>query len=386
MVQFWLDNPAFLINTQNFDYSNQNTTEKKIQILNIIAMTSLIIGLFFVYKKKNANYFGISVIIMAFTILLKSNLSSSFTSVKNPKGIDSNAFDTGVSLVKNVSQNDPSGLNNVLYVTEALNFNKGDVIALSNNNSVLETNIVADIKYTTNEGTPVIVLLKPIKGTYSKYTTKILKVSDTAPGIIPPPDGNVSIQNANNTGTSDPMKMATQGYHKFNLPNQNRFDWNLEQSSMVPGGDDNYVYQGQPNGPLKCRTSDINNPMGTINVTEYDSPPTMYGKCNVAETTDGKYNDQLMTENQEATVPQRVNDLLFHKGNSQMMFSPTPVDTLPDNRAAFANFCYNSPTNLVNAKYASIFVNDPEKYKIVAKLARATGTENGGGGGGGGRP
>ena len=61
-------------------------------------------------------------------------------------------------------------------------------------------------------------------------------------------------------------------------------------------------------------------------------------------------------------------------------------DTLPDSRAAFANFCYNSPTNLVNAKYASIFVNDPEKFKMVSKLARATGTENGGGGGSGGHP
>ena len=384
MVQFWLDNPRFLISTQNFDYSNQNTTEKKIQILNIIAMTSLIVGLFFVYKKKSAKYFGMAIVVMAFTILIKSNLSSSFTSVKDPTGFASNAFDTGVSLVKNVSQNDQSGLNNVLYVNEALNFNKGDIIALSNNNTILETNIISDIKYTINEGMPMIVLLKPLKGVYSKYTTKILKVSDTAPGVVPPPDGNISIGNYN--GTSDPMQMAVKNYPKFNLPNQNRFDWNLEQSSMVPGGGDNYVYQGQPNGPLKCRNSTIDNPMGTINVTEYDAPPTMYGTCNVAEMTDGKYNDQLMTENQEATVPQRVNDLLFHKGNSQMMFSPTPVDTLPDSRAAFANFCYNSPTNLVNAKYASIFVNDPEKFKMVSKLARATGTENGGGGGSGGHP
>jgi hypothetical protein len=126
--------------------------------------------------------------------------------------------------------------------------------------------------------------------------------------------------------------------------------------------------------------------MGTINVTEYDAPPTMYGTCNVAEMKNGKYNDQIMTENQEATVSQRVDDLLFHRGNSQVMFSPVPIDTNPDNSIAFANFCYNSPTNLVNAKYASIFVNDPEKYKLVSKLAKATGTENGGGGGGGGRP
>jgi hypothetical protein len=88
-----------------------------------------------------------------------------------------------------------------------------------------------------------------------------------------------------------------------------------------------------------------------------------------------------MTTNQEATVSQRVDDLLFHKGNAQTRFTPMPVDTLPNNQEAFAHFCYRNPTNLVNAKYASIFVNDPEKYKLVSKLARATGTENGGGGG-----
>ena len=150
---------------------------------------------------------------------------------------------------------------------------------------------------------------------------------------------------------------------------------------MVAGTPATYNYQGQPNGNLKCRESTVENPMGTINVTEYDAPPTMYGTCNVAEQTNGRYNDTVMTENQEATVPQSVNDLLFHKGNSQMLFSPVPVDTIPDNQTAFANWLYRSPTNLVNAKYASIFVNDPEKYKIVAKLAKATGTENGGGGG-----
>jgi hypothetical protein len=41
---------------------------------------------------------------------------------------------------------------------------------------------------------------------------------------------------------------------------------------------------------------------------------------------------------------------------------------------------------MINVKYGSIFVNDPEKYKLVSKLTRATGTEGGGAGGGGGRP
>jgi hypothetical protein len=75
----------------------------------------------------------------------------------------------------------------------------------------------------------------------------------------------------------------------------------------------------------------------------------------------------------------RVQDLLFHKGNSQAQYTPMPVDTIPNDQEGFAHFCYRSPTNLVNPKYASVFVNDPKKFKLVSKLAKATGTENGGG-------
>jgi len=343
-------------------------------MLNIISLIALVVGLLLSFKKKKVIFFGYSVIIMAFTILIKSNIkTSAFTNVNN---LD-NAFDTGAFLIRNIDQNDPSGINNKLYVNQASNFNKGDVIALSNNNAILETNIVSDIKYTTKTGDPVIVLLNNLTGNYSKYTTKILKVSDAAPSIFPPPDGNVSIESAGNL--SDPMVMATQNYPQFGLPNQNRFDWNLEQSSMIPGSENTYQYQGQPYGSLQCRSSSVNNPMGNINVTEYDSQPTMYGTCNVAESTNGVLNDTVMTRNQESSVSQTVNDLLFHKGNSQMVFNPMPVDTLPNNQTSFANWCYNTPSNGVNVKYASIFVNDPEKFKLVAKLAKATGTENGGG-------
>jgi len=376
MVQFWLDNLSYLISTQNFNFNNVSSSDKKIQMLNITAIISLIVGLVLVFVKKKAIYFGISIVIMSLTILINSKIST-FTSVSK---LDT-AFDTGAYLIKDTSNSD--GLNNMLYINQAQNFNKGDVISLSYNDNILETNIVSDIKYTTDTNIPILILLKPLKGSYPMYT-KILKTSDTAPGVISPPDGNVSI--GDNVGTSDPTKITMQSYPKFGLPNQNKFDWNLEQSEMVPGEKDNYPYQGQPYGSLKCRDSTLNNPMGTINVTEYDSAPTMFGTCNIAESTDGRLNDSIMTENQEATVSQRVNDLLFHKGNSQMMFSPVPVDTLPDNREAFANFCYNEPTNMVNVKYASIFVNDPDKYKLVSKLARATGSEGGGAGGGGGRP
>lgn len=377
MVQFWLDNIAFLVNPQNFNFNGLTDSERQLQMLNVIAMLSLIAGLSISYYKKDPKYFAISVAVMSFTILVKSNTAkiSGFASVSDNL---TTQFNTGIYLVKNASGNDPSGLNNLLYVNDAFNFNKGDIISLSNNNKTLETNIITDVKYTP-DNIPVLLLLNPLKNNYSKYTTKILKVSDSVPDLITAPDGNLSIQSAGNNGTSDPLQMASQNFPKFNLPNQNRNDWNLEQSGMVPGGGDNYTYQGQPYGDLKCRTSNLNNPMGNINVTEYDAPPTMYGTCNVAESTDGVLNDTFMTSNQEATVSQRVDDLLFHRGNSQMSFSPMPVDTLPDNQSAFANWCYNTPANGVNPKYASIFVNDPEKYKLVARLAKATGTENGGG-------
>jgi len=379
MVQFWLDNINSLISTQNFKMDGISQSQKQIQMLNIVALVSLSIGLLLSFKKKKVQYFGGAIVVMAFTILLKSNIRvSTFANVDSNTLLDS-AWDTGTILLKNIDKNDPSGINNKLYVNEAFNFNKGDIIALSTNDRILETNIVSDIQYNVDNGKPVIILLNNLTGSYPKTVTRILKVTDSVPEVIPPPDGNISIQNAGNNFSSDPMKMAVQNYPTFDLPNQNRYDWNLEQSSMIPGTKPTYEYQGQPYGSIKCRGSTVDNPMGTINVTEYDAPPTMYGTCNVAEMTDGVYNDTLMTENQEATVSQSVNDLLFHKGNSQTVFSPMPSDTLPNNQNAFANWCYNTPANGVNVKYASIFVNDPEKFKTVAKLAKATGTENGGG-------
>jgi hypothetical protein len=95
----------------------------------------------------------------------------------------------------------------------------------------------------------------------------------------------------------------------------------------------------------------------------------MYGTCNEGEIgPNGVLNNTIMTENQEATVSQRVDDMLFHKGNSQWMYSPVPVDTMPNNQEAFAHFCYRNPTNLVNPKYASIFVNEPDKFKLITNI------------------
>ncbi len=377
---FWLDSLPELINIENFKMTG-DPTQKKVKLLNLVAVFSIIFGAIYYKKTKNKSVLLISLLVLGLTIVLKpnvssfSNLSNFRSSKSNFAEVLSNSYDTGVYLVRAAGGNNPSGLNNMLYVSNALNFNKGDIIALSNGNDIKETNIIADVNYTTNDHTPVLSLLNPLKNTYSKYSTKILKVADSTPNIITPTDPNMSIQQGSGV---DPMEMAVQNYPPFKLPNLDRNDWNLENSTIVPGSPNMYTYQGQPYGDLKCRKSNEHNPMGTINVTEYSAAPTMYGTCNVQEDD----NDNLMTRNQEATVSQRVDDLLFHKGNAQAQFSPVPGDTLPNDQEALANWLYRSPTNLVNAKYASIFVNDPEKFKLVSKLARATGTEGRGPGGG----
>jgi len=379
MTEFWLNNLTELFNVDNFDFKEG---DNYIKCLNIVALLTMVIGTTTVILTKNSIYFAIMVLILSFTILIKSNITTSmFTPTENI--IDSNltnSYDTGVYLVRAVNNN-PNELNNIIYVNNAFNFNKGDILAFNSNGKNLETNIVSDIQYTVDEHIPVIILLNDLKNSYSKYTTRILKVSDSSPNIITPPDGNVSI--GKNTFNSDPMVMATQNYPSFKLPNGNRNDWNLELATMGPNGMPNsYVYQGQPYGDLKCRNSNVSNPMGVLQVPEYDAPPTMFGTCNEGEIgPNGILNNTFMTSNQEATVSQRIDDLLFHKGNAQAQFSPVPIDTLPNDQEGFAHFCYRSPTNLVNPKYASIFVNDPDKFKLVTKLARATGTENGGGGG-----
>ena len=86
--------------------------------------------------------------------------------------------------------------------------------------------------------------------------------------------------------------------------------------------------------------------------------------------------------NYNYNLSQRVNDLLYDKGNSQGRFTPMAIDTNPNQRDQFSFFCYQNPSNLINPKYASIFVNDPAKFKLISSLSNATGTENGGGGGG----
>jgi hypothetical protein len=114
--------------------------------------------------------------------------------------------------------------------------------------------------------------------------------------------------------------------------------------------------------------------MGTIGIEDYDEEPTMFGTCNASDSVISN----KMQDSFESGVSQRFSDILYHKGNSQSRFSPMAVDTIPNQQEQFAFFCYQNPTNLINPKYASIFVNDPEKFKMVSSLAKASGTENGG--------
>ena len=386
MIEFWLDNILMLFNTDNFNIKG-SSTGNYIKVLNIVALLTIVIGSITVAITKKSEYFAVMVLILSITILLNSNISttSSFTATKEDV-MNSNltlSYNTGIYLIKAVNFK-PNGLNNILYVNSALNLNKGDIIALNDNGKVKETAVISDIQYTTDTHVPLILLLSNLKKNYSKFTTKILKVSDSSPNIITPPNANESIEkNVYEYGITDPNTLASLNYREFPLPNANPNDWNLELATMGPVGmPNNYQYQGQPYGDLKCRNSDVNNPMGTIQVPEYDAPPTMFGTCNEGEIgPNGILNDTSMTRNQEATVSQRVDDLLFHKGNAQAQFAPMPIDTLPNNQEAFGHFCYRNPTNLINPKYASIFVNEPKKFKLITKLARATGTENGGGGG-----
>lgn len=368
MIQFWLDNFMELFNPSNLSFDNK-ISDNYIKSLNIVALISIIIGTALIIMTKKPIYFGLIVIVLSLTIYIKSNINhSSFTSTNKKYAFE---FDTGASIVRNIIKGD-----NQVYVDRAINFNQGDIIYFKNDN-ISETNIVSEIKYTMDKNAPVLVFLNNFKNDYDMYTTILAKVSDSSPNIISPPDGNRSINQVGDN-TADPYKMVLDRYPKH-VSDPNRSDMNLELATLV--GENNYNYQGPPYGSLECRNSSLKNPMGSINVSEYDEKPSMYGTCNVGQYNNNKTNDYIMTNNQEATVSQGINDLLFHKGNSQNQFTPVSVDTLPNDQEAFAHFCYRSPTNLINPKYASIFVNEPEKYKLVSRLARATGTENGGAGG-----
>ena len=387
MVNFWLDDFTELFNIKNLDFTNMEL----VKLLNVVSILILVIGIVFTIKHKKKEYFAYSVLLLSLVIMFNSLVNtSSFKSRFAQEPVDSSRslnFLLNSRLLSTARKNSSK-----LNVDNILNINKGDIIQITNGlTKESETHVVAGI----NES--IITLLDTLKSDYYVGNTELYKVSDSSPAIVSPPDANQSIQSS---GNQSPEQMALSRFPTARLPNGSRHDWNLELATYsappgspgtpgIPGSESTYQYQGQPYGNLKCRKSTPENPMGNLNVTEYSAPPTMYGTCNSTDlvNNDGEIvnNDYLMTDNYEKGISMRVDDLLFHKGNSQSRFAPNAADTLPNNQEAFANFCYRNPSNFVNPKYASIFVNDPEKYKIISKLAKATGTENGGGGGGGGR-
>lgn len=369
MVQFWLDNFTDLFSFENLGFlSTKDGSNNYIKVLNLVALLSIIVGLSLSIKTKKPIFFGISIIVLSFTILIKTNLVAKFSNVENIDVL-TNAFDINIMLTRPAQM-----MTNRLYVNNTFNLNNGDVIAIETPGKPIETHVVA--------------------GNYEQYIltadnilenfpigTKIYKVSNTSPNIITPPDGNRSIRLSGDKGfPSDPDALAARSFpNDYSLPDHSAYDWNLENSTLVAGTAPTYSYQGPEYGNLGRKSPTIQNPMGVVEIPDYDSAPTFFGTVNVGDFTDGVSNNTIMTDQQEATLSMRVQDLLFHKGNSQAQYTPMPVDTIPNDQEGFAHFCYRSPTNLVNPKYASVFVNDPKKFKLVSKLAKATGTENGGG-------
>ena len=94
MIQFWLDNFMELFNVDNLKFTKSkpdSKIENYIKILNLVAIISIITGLSMVFLTKNIVYFGMIIVVMSFTILIKSNLKvNAFTNVKL-----SNSFQTG---------------------------------------------------------------------------------------------------------------------------------------------------------------------------------------------------------------------------------------------------------------------------------------------------
>jgi len=377
MTQFWLDNLGDLFSTDNFDLSDDDSNVKK---YNLVSLIVIVVGITLFYKTKKSHYLGYTVLGLSIIIFVKST-NESFSNIDKFSEVVSNELVSNKFFLSSKLIKDARAGTNQLFLTDSFNIKVGDIIMLDNTIKN-EPVIITNISISTENNLPIVGLKNNLQNNFVATETKLFKVSDTGSNVLSPPDGNRSILESKSNNI--PKTNTVTNYN-----NGNRTDSNLELATYKAPGESNYVYQGPPDGPLKCRNSTINNPMGTVNMLEYDAEPNMYGTCNIENTSvlpDGRTvnNDYLMTDNMESTVSMRVDDLLFHRGNAQSRFSPMSVDTIPNNQEAFAHFCYRHPTNLINPKYASIFVNDPKKLKLLTQLAKATGTENGGGGGGGG--
>jgi len=342
MVKFWLNNLPDLFSLENVQ-GNIN----QIKILNVI---SLVLILFFIkmYMSTKENKYlislGLSLTVIAIIYYKKlirykvNNVNNNVNKVNESSYITSDAY-SGNSIIK---VNSPA-------------FKQGDIVTMNETNHV-----VNKVIHDSSGGGYFLQLSSNLKQNYPAGT-------------------NVKNFNENESELPSSFTGVDSDYFEEQFINgqsiPNRFNQREDRDYEPARTNTMYRFQGPPNGPLRCRQSTESNPAGTIDIDEYDAPPRMYGTC---------VNDTETVNNNESMVSQRVNDLLFHKGNSQMTYLPVPGDTIPSNQEAFANWCYSA--DKLNPKYASIFVNDPDKFKMVSANAQATGTENGGGGGGGGRP
>ena len=103
MVQFWLDNFPDLFSLENFDFlSNKEGSNNYIKILNLVALLSIIIGLIITIKTKQPVYFGITIIILSVTILIRTNVTN-FSPVDQ---ILTNAYNTHIKLTRPLKKTD----------------------------------------------------------------------------------------------------------------------------------------------------------------------------------------------------------------------------------------------------------------------------------------
>ena len=72
MTDFWLDNFADLFSINNFSFKDSGNNY--IKILNLVALFSIITGLVLVIITKKPFYFGLIILVLSMTILIKTNL------------------------------------------------------------------------------------------------------------------------------------------------------------------------------------------------------------------------------------------------------------------------------------------------------------------------
>lgn len=331
MVKFWLDDFKDIVSPDNFELNDRN------KVLNVISLFIIIVSLLVSLKTKNEFYFGAGFIILSILIIIHNKMqyfsenrySSVFYNNTNDPGNVSSS-DTNTILTEDSVVNDSR-----VSVNNIENLYPGDIVLL--NGPTNETNIIGSVNGVDN----TVIFRNAFKNNYPKGT-QLSVIKSVRPQIISQSDPNMSIE----------------GSKGFTNP---------------PNGKKEYSYYSPKVDNLSCRYPMQNNPMGNIGIEEYDERNKYYGSCN-----ENPGNNESMTDLYESGVSQRINDVIYHRGNSQSRFTPTAVDTVPNAQDQFAMFCYQNPGNLVNPKYASVFVNDPEKFKLVASLAKATGTENGG--------